>query len=311
MEEYVTNVHLKDAIKDFKMYVETDEEAPDEVIIRLMCELKVSNLLIPGIDEGDSFAFEHVTIDDESFIPLFTDTEEFDKFSIDGEEFSPIAFDFDVYEDLVLENDLDGIVLNADGEAMTIGEEFIKAISQFEESEAEEAPDAYTAQKLKEMFENASNEALAELIRESDDNDDDLEKLFVELSDSTMLNIVINDESLDKFTNDGIISADDVDGFSLCTIETDDIRMGAIFTDKLSIEKAIDKDSGFFYYGQVTILSELFDYILRSDMDGVIINPNTDDYIILREDILPQATGVDIVLDDPNLEDALDYAFLL
>ena len=133
----------------------------------------------------------------------------------------------------------------------------------------------------------------------------------MELSNSTLLNLVINDKPLDEFAKDGIIDADDVDGFSLCTIDNDEIHMGAIFTDKNAISKAINADSDLYYYGQVTVLSELFDFILRNDMDGVVINPNGEDYVIAREDILPQASGIEIIVENPVFRDSLDYAFIL
>ena len=78
-----------------------------------------------------------------------------------------------------------------------------------------------------------------------------------------------------------------------------------------AISKAINADSDLYYYGQITVLSELFDFILRNDMDGVVINPNGEDYVIAREDILPQASGIEIIVENPVFRDSLDYAFIL
>lgn len=311
-DTYVTNNHLKDVVNELKKYLNNGEDAPLELIANFICELKVSSLLIPAVEEEDSFAFEHiVSEEDESiYIPLFTDIEQYKKHTSEDSEFGPIAFDFDVYADLVLENDLNGIILNVEDNFMPIERDFIMEMSVELEMETGDDAEPYTPKELKDIFENVTNESLVEFINDAE-SQDDIEKLYAELSDSTLLNIVVSDKPLDEFADDGIIDADDVDGFSLCTIETDELNMGAVFTDKQAIENAINTESGLYYYGQVTILSELFDFILRNDMDGVVLNPNGDDYVIAREDILPQASGIEIIVEKPIFADSLDYAFLL
>lgn len=309
---YVTNNHLKDVVEDLRKFLDNEEDAPLELIMSFICELKVSNLLIPGAEEEDSFAFEHIASEEDgsTFIPLFTDIEEYEKHSLEDSEFEPVSFDFEFYKDLVLENDLDGIILNVEGDFMPIERNFIEEMIQEFEVSQDDSTEPYKPEELKNIFENVSNDELVEFIGDEEANDD-IEKLYVELSNSTLLNLVISDESLDDYANDGIITGDDVDGFSLCTIENEEIHLGAIFTDRQAIDKAINAESGLYYYGQVTVLSELFDFILRNDMDGVVINPNSDDYLIAREDILPQATGIEIIVENPVFRNSLDYAFML
>ena len=311
-DSYVTNNHLKDVVDELKRYLDNENDAPLELIANFICELKVSNLLIPAVEEEDAFAFEHIASEEDgsTYIPLFTDIEEFQKHDIKDSEFGPVSFDFDVYTDLILENELDGIILNIEGNFLPIEKPFIEEMFNISETEDDDTVEAYNKDELKDIFENITNESLVEFINDEDSNDD-IERLYVELSNSTLLNLVINDKPLDEFAKDGIIDADDVDGFSLCTIDMEEINMGAIFTDKASISKAINEDSGLYYYGQVTVLSELFDFILRNDMDGVVINPNGEDYVISREDILPQASGIEIIVENPVFRDSLDYAFLL
>lgn len=313
MNSIVTNEHLKDVIIVIKDYFEKDEDAPVELIFKFICELKVSNLLIPGLDEEDAFSFEHIISeeDDSKFIPLFTDIEEYNKHTVEDEDLQPMAFDFEMYEELLLEDDeLDGIIINVDGPFIPIDKDFVKQMSEYPEITFEDDVEGYNAGELKSIFENITNDSLSESIKKEWDIDD-TEDLFVELSSSTLLNLVISEQSLDEFAKDGIISADDVDGFELCTIEQDGLRFGAIFTDKQAIEKAINPESSLYYYGQITHVSRLFDFILRTDMDGVVINPNSDDYVIVRDEILSQATGIEVVVDNPNFKNSLDYAFML
>ncbi len=311
-DSYITNNHLNDVVDELKIYLDEEKDAPLELIAKFICELKVSNLLIPAVEEEDAFAFEHIASEEDgsTYIPLFTDIDEYQKHAIEDSEFGPVAFDFDIYTDLILENELDGIILNVEGNFMPIEKLFIEEMFNIIETNDDDSVEAYNKEELKKIFENVTNESLVEFINDEDSNDD-IERLYVELSNSTLLNLVINDNPLDEFAKDGIIDADDVDGFSLCTIDNDEIHMGAIFTDKNAISKAINADSDLHYYGQVTVLSELFDFILRNDMDGVVINPNGEDYVIARDDILPQASGIEIIVENPVFKDSLDYAFIL
>lgn len=308
----ITNNHLKDVMDNLRSYLEKEEEAPADLLLNFVFELKVSNLLIPASQEDDSLSFERLESDDDdsAFIPLFTDIEEYNKHVNEDFGYEPLTFDFETYKELVMENDFEGIMINIEGNFMPVDREFLN--DMFFEVDTGESEDyeVYGPEKLKEIFETVTNDSLVEFIRD-EENNTDIEKLYVELSNSTLLNITVSDDSLDEFAEDGIIDGDDVDGFNLCCFEDDDIRFGAVFTDAQSLKNVAKSDEDYSYYGQVTVLSALFDYILRNDMDGVVINPTTDDYFIARSDILPQASGIEVVIDDPGLENALEYSFIL
>lgn len=133
---------------------------------------------------------------------------------------------------------------------------------------------------------------------------------MVELSNSHLFNAVISDDPLDEFAQDGIIESSDVDGFSLFVIDDDPIHMAMIFTSKEEMAETL-KDSEANFYGQITVLTDLFEFVLRNDMDGIVINPNSLEYYILREEILSQARGIELIAEDGRFRDSLDYAFLI
>lgn len=308
----ITNNHLKDVIDNLRTYLEKEEETPAELVLKFVFELKVSNLLIPAIEEDDAFSFERLESDDSdaSYIPLFTDIEEYSNHVTEDLGYEPQTFDFDTYKELVMENDFEGIVINVESSSMPVDRDFLSNMLFDVDKVSDEDYEPYSPEKIKEIFETAENDSLLEFIRDEERNTD-IEKLYVELSNSTLLNLTVSDDPLDEFAQDGIIDADDIDGFNLCCFEDDNIRFGAVFTDRQSINKILEADTELCYYGQVTVLSALFEYILRNDMDGVIINPGKDDYFITRDEILPQASGIEVVIDDPCLENAPDYSFIL
>ena len=60
---------------------------------------------------------------------------------------------------------------------------------------------------------------------------------------------------------------------------------------------------------QVCNLYETLKFVLNNDMDGIILNPDTDEYFIPRT-VLLELMADDKLL-DKNLSNAFDYAFTL
>lgn len=294
-------------MENLNKYVKNDEEAPLEVLTKFIWELKVSNLMIPVRDE-DSFDLECIfTEDDKIFVPLFTDIEEFNRDPKRANEYIPRLHEFEFYSGFLLENDFGGYVLNIAGNEMIINKDFMKEICYDVEVNDEDDIEAYDGKKLKEIFETVSNDSLIDFI--SSDDNIDIERMYVELSDSILLNAVVSDESMDEKASGGIIDGIEESEMELLSIDYDGVQLGALFTDKDALKQEIDDE--FHYYGQVTHLSEYFDFILRNDLDGVVINPASDRYIIIRDEILPQASGIEVVIDNPALKNSFEYIFLI
>lgn len=304
----IKNKHLKNVMNQVNVYLEKGEDTPMDLFFELMNELKVSNLIMPIGQDSDGLTFETVTFeaDNATFIPLFTNSDEYEAYLGKETELEPVTFQFSQYVDLILENDLDGIIIDAEGESMPLDKEFLQSMYFEAETVSEEDKEVYSTGELKAILENADNESLVELLTSDEDFTQD--RLFAELSCSTLLNIVSSDVPLDEIAVDGIIKSNDVDGFELCNFESDDLQFCGIFTDIDSAKEAIKEMDGY-YYVQITKLTSLFEFNLFNDMDGVIINPGTLDFVIMRKDYLSQASGIDVVVEDPGLRNSLDYAF--
>lgn len=302
---YITNNHLKHAIQEFQKYLDNDEDAPREVFIELMSELKVSNLLIPGKIEDDSLNFENlISEEDEScVIPLFSDDDEFISCYGEDYELDPIACEFDYYLELVENLELDGIVINIESEDLFIESELLSnyPFSQLDETDDEEG---YEPNRLYQIAKEAKNDSLLEFIKEGNDQ---FEALMLELQKSCLLNVVSSDESLDEFAKEGIIAAEDVDGFEVCSTAVDDEEYAILFTSIDAINETKSDDA--YYYAQLAMLDEFFEYVLTGDMDGIIINPGKQDYVIPRSYILEAYGG--LAYSNPKFKRAIDYAFIL
>ena len=303
---YITNNHLKAAIREFQKYMDREEEPPQDLFIELMNELKVSNLLIPGLIEGDSLNFENLSSEEDGMtvIPLFTDDEEFIRENGEDYDFNPIACEFDYYLELIESTGIDGILINSAGEEFFAESDLLLEYPFGPIITEEDKIEGYGPEELLNIARDASNDSLVEFIKSKDTQ---FEALMLELEKACLLDVVASDSSLDEYAKNGIIYAEDVGGFDLCTASNEDKEYGILFTGVDAINETKSGDANYYY--QIALLDEFFEYVLYSDMDGIIINPGLDDYLIPRSYILEAYGG--LTYSNPNFKKAIDYAFLL
>ena len=305
----IKNKHLGYLLEHVKLYLDDDEKIPLDLLLHLFGELRVSNLLLPLYYEDGDVVFENITSDDgNTYLPLFTTQEEFEKHSDDESPYETVDHDFDMYLDIVKLSNLDGVIIDIESLAIKLDNEFLSQIPtgtpvKFGDGEA------LSDKEYKEIFESVTNEELIDFLK-SKASRDDLEPLMVELSNARLLNAVFSDEPLDGSARDGIIRCSDVGGFDLFYIDDDPIHLAVVFTSKKEMQESFE-GSDLNIYGQVTVLTDLFEFVLRNDMDGIIINPNSLDFYILREEIISQARGFELIAEDDRFKESLEYAFLI
>ena len=303
----VTNNHLRTAIKDIQKHLDNTAEIPHDLFIDFMNELKVSRLLIPAIIQGDTLNFEYLISDEENsiVIPLFSDDEEFVKCYGSDYDYGPVPCDFDYYLDLLNQPEYNGILINVESEELLLESELLLNFPFSQGITFNDNFEGYDAEELLKISKNISNDSLLEYIESGEDN---FEALMLELAKSTLLNLVVGDENFGRFAENGIISSRDVGGFDLYTTNVDGEEFGILFTGVDAIKDAIAEDCDENYY-QITLIANFFEFVLKNDMGGVIINPGTDDYIIPRSYLLDGYDG--IALNNPSFKRAIDYIFLL
>ena len=80
---------------------------------------------------------------------------------------------------------------------------------------------------------------------------------------------------------------------------------GTVYTDTDAIV-SFHEDIEFFYYVQVTNKYSVFHFLLSNDLDGIIINPGTDDYYVPRQ-VMLRLLNDDLV--NTDFAEATRYAF--
>ena len=301
MQTGVTNNHFKMVINEVQGYLEKDEDIPQELFIDFIGELKYTNLLLPAIIEGDDLIFENLISDedDSTVLPLFTDDTEFD--AQEDSQYEAIPNEIDYYVEIVNDQEFDGVLINQGTLDFFIGRDLLNNVPLGPEIEVDDDTEGYGPDKLYDIAKSASNDSLIEFIKSENNK---FEDLMLELKNSCLLNVVASDDELKA--ESGIISIDDVDDFELCTTYDDADEYGILFTSADAINQT--KGEGNFYC-QLTLLDDFIDFVLRSDMAGIIINPGIDDYLISREYLIEAFGG--LTYNNENFKNALDYLFVL
>ena len=307
IETNVTNNYLKSQLNELENYLNSDGEVPEEVFIAFLNELNVSTLLIPGIVHDEDLDFEVLSSEDDevNVIALFSDDEEFYKYYPEDSEYAPVANEIDFYISLIKENDLDGCMFNPGSCEFFLEKDILVELPLTGEKELDDDVEGYEPDKMYQVSQELSNDSLLEFIRSDKVS---FEELMLELSNSTLLNLIASEEDLSSYAKNNVISKDDAQDFSLCATGDDTSQFGILFTSTDAIRQSLDDDDDNYYY-QVTLLEDFMEFILLNDMDGIIINPGLDDYMISREYLLEAYGG--LTYNNPNFKHAADYAFIL
>lgn len=300
----ITNNHLKRVLNEVQNSLDNGNEIPHELFIDFIAELKYSNLLVAGIIDGDELIYENMTSDDGTkvVIPLYTDDDEFIASNGEDYEYSPIENDIGFYIEILNDEKLNGVLINYGSQDFFIDLELLNEIPLTPVVTTEDNLEGYDADTLKEIAENVTNDSLVEFMKSGSEH---FEALMLELAKAILLNVVSSDESLDSYAQNGIIKASDVE-YDLCTTSDGENEYCILFTDLQAIMDT--KGEGNYYY-QIALLDDFMELALRSDMEGIIINPGSDDYLISREYLI-EAFGT-LCYNNPKFKRAPDYIFML
>ena len=295
----VTNKYLKSSISEISNFYKNNTKPPEDMYLNLLMELKVSELLIPVVFDGEKLSFPNIEVDDgTSLIPLFTSNDELKKYSDEFESFpNEIAY----YIKMVNDFGFDGILIDAGSDEFCIDNVVLNKIPLTRKVESDNAFDGI---KLRDIALSEKNEKLKRFISK-DSNFNKFDKLSKILLDSVLLNVVVSEKDLSEFSHDGVIDRNEADTFTLFTKNSGRDHYGTVYTDTDAIV-SFHEDLEFFYYVQVTNKYSVFHFLLSNDLDGIIINPGTDDYYVPRQVIL-RLLNDDLV--NTDFAEATRYAF--
>lgn len=294
----ICHEHLKTAVED---YYKSGEK---ETLLRLANELRYSNLFIPSRRVDGKLAFDIYQEDGMSITPLFTDLDEVNKFYAGG-EVEVFSNSFELYRNVLKTSDIDGYILNPASQKYLFKREFILAITDIPKT-TYVTSNPYSPEELKE-FSQKENPALEEFIQNGQ-NAGNYEALFEELSKSTILTMMLSERDLSPFFRNGILNMQLIGPAASMHVDTIGGKYACIFSSKQKFEPVSTPK---FKYAQVVNLSMLVNFVLSEDMDGIILNPSSDDVLIPRQTLLNYSVGFERYANDERLADSMYCIFEL
>lgn len=289
--------HLRTVIEDI---YSNENQLTEELTARLIHEFRYSNLYIPAKRENDTLNFIIYEDEGSKLTPLFTDMDEFRKFYKNDENIQVLQNPFELYQNVLKTTDVDGYVLNPSTEKYLFKKEFILAIKNIPKTNFY-TTNPYSQEELLSLKKSVDNTDLESFIGDRS-YVGDYESLFEKMANSQLLGLMLSDLSIDKeiisLKQSGPIASmytDNIGGV-YATVFTSESKMDVINTDKNK-------------YSQLVNLATLVNFILTEDMDGLILNPESDNVLIPRVTLLRYSLGFEMYANNERLSEAMYYLF--
>ena len=298
----IRHEHLKVLLGEI---LELQEDTPDETFKKFEAELMYSSLIIAGDVSDKTIGIATISLEDETYGLLFTDMDEFGKVFKEYEVESNF-YCFGMYLDMLKNTGLDGFIINLASECFILPEDGFEENEILPEYEYS-TEDSYTSGELKMLKSQINNSSLEEFIG-NPQNIGRYEELFDEVSASTILTLRLSEENLNDLADDGMISMERSEPLGFLYSDNMGGNYATVFT---SDEKMKGIDTTMNKYSQIVNFSQMTSHVLTDDMDGIIINPESDNIVLTREMLLEFSQMWESKCNDPKLNSAIFHMFLI
>lgn len=298
LKSMTNHKHLRTVIEDI---YSNNNRLTEELTSRLINEFRYSNLYIPAKRENGTLNFIIYEDEEIKITPLFTDLDEFRKFFRD-EDIQALQNSFELYQNILKTTDIQGYILNPSSEKYVFKKEFILAISNIPKTNFF-TTNPYSEDELLALKKSVDNSNLENFI-EDRANIGDFEGLFEHMANSQLLALMLADINIDN----EIVSLKQTG--PIASMYTD--RVGGVYATVFTSEAKMNEiGTGKHKYSQLINLATLVNFILTEDMDGLIVNPQSDNVLIPRGSLLRYSLGFEKYANDERLSEAMFYIFPL
>ena len=212
---------------------------------------------------------------------------------------------FELYQNVIKTTDIEGYILNPASEKYLFTDKFILGITNLPKTNFF-SDNPYSEEELKSLNDNIDNRELEDFITDSR-NIGYYEGLFEKLASSTMLALMLSANDLSDYVADGIISMKSTGPLAQMYVDMIGGEYATLFT---SHEKMDYVGTDYFKYSQIVNVATLVNFVLSEDMDGIIINPESDNVLIPRSELLKYCLGFEKFANDERLSNAIYYLFI-
>ena len=290
--------HLRNVIEDI---YSNGNQLTEELTFKLINEFRYSNLYIPAKRANGTLNFIIYEDEDGKITPLFTDLDEFHKFFKD-EDIQVIQNSFELYQNILKTSNIEGYILNPSSEKYLFKKEFILSIKHIPKTNFYSS-NPYTKEELKDLKDSIDNSSLEEFIADSA-NIGNNELLFEKMSNATFLTLMLSD--LDLNPENGIVDMQEIGPRASMHVDRIGGEYATIFTSEEKME-AVNTNK--FKYSQIINLATLVNFVLTEDLDGIVINPESDNVLITRLNLLKYSLGFERFANNEKLSMSIFYMF--
>ena len=257
-----------------------------------LLELQFSSLYIPVTE------FSAIPIMDNGCIPLFTDHYELMKYDQEH-EFHAVDHEYNYYSDLLYRLKLSGFVINPGSENFEISGELLRRMKPNSVFSYDYQP--FTVNEIRKIMNSIENSELNDFLQD-DSNLWDMDTIMAKLQSSTPLTLLISDDDLDGYAEDGVITKSLAGGIQKCVYEIGGKNYLLLFSREIRPD-CVAFDG--FKYSEMVNFALLVEEVLFFDFDGIILNVDEENIVISRENLRTFTKGFSC----PVLDDYSMYAF--
>ncbi|WP_458453094.1 SseB family protein [Methanobrevibacter sp.] len=280
------------------------EDVEDSTVERFVNEMKHSSLIIAADKSDDDINFRVFEHEGKDYGVLFTDMDEFRK-SFSDEECESHLFDFELYKKMIELGIIEGFLINPESECFLLKKELFLEITDLPEHTYDD-DNAYDAQELKRLYDNINNDSLESFIA-NPDNIGKYDELFAHISDSVMLTLMLSDADLTDYASNGVICMLETGPLAFLYIDEVGGQYSTLFT---SVDKMSFVDTDLKKYSQIVNVSIMTNFVLNDDMDGIIINPGSDNVLLTRDILFEYSPVLEKTCNDVRLNSAIFHLFV-
>ena len=302
IRNYITNENLRRSLEGIHYNI---DDFDDEGVDRFINELKHSLLIIAADIRPKSLGMMTAKLEGKSYGLLFTDMHEFRK-AFHEDDVEAHVREFRKYRSLVKDGLVDGYIINPESEAFICRRELILAINGVPDFHYP-SDDVYTPSELRQVRDSMDNRDLEEFISDSS-NVGRYEELFEKMSASTLLTLMLSRDDLASFADDGVISLHETGPLGFLYIDEVGGEYATVYTSE---DKIASIETGYNKYSQLVNFSRMATFIMHDDMDGIIINPNSDNILLTRDVLFEYSSLLERTCNNPKLNEAFYHMFII
>lgn len=195
-----------------------------------------------------------------------------------ADPFTLTPHEFDFYLNL-LDGNIEGFIINPEGEGFPLFREMKMFISTINRNQNK---NNLTISEIRKIRDSITNAELKEFLKD-ESNHWDYETLLNLLNSFDLISVVLSGDDLLEMEEDGVISLKDIGNLPSALTSSFTENYALLYTGESEV---VPKNSPMHPYLQIVNFKEFIEGVLLNDLDGIVLNENSQNIHIPRKYLL-------------------------